>query len=1312
MRTTTTKRILSAILAICLVFGSAAALPKSAFNNTTTVVASAESEPQQGGQQDESEKIEAGFVYREEDDKAIIEKYIGTDNIVTVPSTLGGKTVFAINNNAFSNNDTITEVTILEGTVEIRNAAFENCRNLTAVKFADTVKVISPHAFDSCEKLAKADLAKVEYIGNGAFARTALASVVLPDSVTEVEAFAFAECENLASITFGSGMDTVPELAFESCPSLKSVTIPSGYKAIGSGAFSNCLYLESVTLPEGLKIIDGNAFAYTSIKSINLPASVDTLGSWAFMNTQITVDGINLDNIKHIGRETFLITPWLREMRNKNQLVIVNDILVDSVSFTGKTLTVPNTIREIAGQGISHVENLEKVVIPDSVKIIGDNAFDSCPNLKEFNISANVESIGANIIYGCPKFAGYTVDKNNKTYTAVDGILYKKDMKTLLSCPATKTTFTNKGEFTVPDSVEVIADGAFTGCKGLTKINMPKGLKTLGNGAFSGSGLTTVELPESIDAIGSNTFSDLSNLTSVEIPSTVKIIGDHAFANNEKLAEVILNEGLTAVEDDAFANCPSLKSVIVPESLEHIGWSAFGTTYEQLAGGAIERYDKDFTFYAYSYGTPAKPYAEEREMKFVRIATKVRMAGNNRYGTAIAISQASFKKAETVIIASGTGYADALAGVSLATMSEAPILLTAPTSISKETLEEIKRLGAKNAIILGGTGAVSEKVEKALKDNGVTKVERLGGKTRFETATLIADKMVELSGKKSPENLFFVYYNNFADAVSISSAAGATNSPVLFAATNGDLDASTKAYIEKVKKDVKNVYVIGGEGVISDDMMKTINKYTGKTATRLGGKTRFDTNLAVIKEFANGPKALSNSIVGLATGMDYPDALTGGVVAAMVKAPMLLVNPKAGLSKDQIIAIKEQKEPEAEDFIVTAFGGTGVISDQMLREACMAIQFKDNHQGGGIPFEDSELYKFLQRLDSEPIEAEMSFTVAGVPFSTTVLKKSGNNAYTYSTSMMGVEECYTIDGKTYTLDAEEKTYTVEDAGESDSSVISMVLIQNAKFEVLSSRLDNDNIVEEVRQTIKNGDEETVSEIVCTFDKETGDLKKIESVGGEVPMTLEVKGIKPGPAEITLPDLSDWTEVKENESFEDSHTFAFLQKVKTEQFEAEMVLTMPDIDGSPVAMDVKYKKGDNAVYQWQDTPMGVIEQYKVGDKQYFLLTQGDIKTYNVKDNDGTAAKSIVETFFTENETYELASCNEDGDNIVEEIEATSGEDKYKLVCTFNKETGLLTRIETVGAGVDTSLDIKSYKTGPLEINLPDLTDWRKDDTIVF
>ncbi|MBQ2581389.1 MAG: cell wall-binding repeat-containing protein, partial [Ruminococcus sp.] len=267
-------------------------------------------------------------------------------------------------------------------------------------------------------------------------------------------------------------------------------------------------------------------------------------------------------------------------------------------------------------------------------------------------------------------------------------------------------------------------------------------------------------------------------------------------------------------------------------------------------------------------------------------------------------------------------YADALAGVPLAKSLNAPILLATDKSLPRETTNALEKLGTKNVIILGGYGAIGEQVEKTLNNQGIT-TERYEGKSRFGTAAAIAEKL-----SKKPTSVFFVYYNDFPDALSASTVAAIKNAPIIYLTTKGDIHPDTAAYLEKLKKagSVKNAYIIGGTGVIDDNMKDKVGTALGVTPKRLAGANRYETCVEVNKYFKN---SLSGTSLCLATGADYPDALAGGVFAAIQKAPLFLVNGKVKnltLSDKQKAYLKTRTTKK-----IFTLGGKSVVPDSHVR---------------------------------------------------------------------------------------------------------------------------------------------------------------------------------------------------------------------------------------------------------------------------------------------------------------------------------------------------------------------------------------------
>ena len=285
-----------------------------------------------------------------------------------------------------------------------------------------------------------------------------------------------------------------------------------------------------------------------------------------------------------------------------------------------------------------------------------------------------------------------------------------------------------------------------------------------------------------------------------------------------------------------------------------------------------------------------------------------RLFGSDRYATNIAISQKGWTTSDTVILASGVDYADALCAGPLAKRYNAPILLSSNTSVSSATLNEIIRLKATKVIIIGGTGSISANAESQVEAlSGVT-VTRIGGKDRYKTSALIAAQM------GNPTSAVIASANNFPDTLSVSSIASKLGYPILLSDKSG-LSNAIKKYIADTG--ITKTYVIGGTGVLDPLVEAQV-----PNPIRLSGQNRFETNLAVLKAFAGN---LNYDNVYLAAGSSFADALSGAVLAANTSSPIILT--------DAVIPADENSYLKGEVTLntkVIALGGEAVVGSSLV----------------------------------------------------------------------------------------------------------------------------------------------------------------------------------------------------------------------------------------------------------------------------------------------------------------------------------------------------------------------------------------------
>jgi putative cell wall-binding protein len=289
-----------------------------------------------------------------------------------------------------------------------------------------------------------------------------------------------------------------------------------------------------------------------------------------------------------------------------------------------------------------------------------------------------------------------------------------------------------------------------------------------------------------------------------------------------------------------------------------------------------------------------------------------RISGDNRIETAIEISMYGWEQAENVILARADNPADALSSASLSGAMDTPILLTYPNNLSNSVLDEIERLGASTVYLLGGTGAISTEIEKKLTDKGLT-VVRLGGNNRFETAAKINKEA------KTSLNTKAIVVNGFAIADALSASSDSANNQIpIYLSTKSTLPAN-------LPENVKEVTIYGGEGVVGEEIV-TLLEQKGVTVTRIGGSTRYETNIKAADLAKKENVIIVRGTSVKSDSEDYPDAVAGAGLSHKLGANIILSHDSIPIS---VVAkhLEEQHYPN-----VYVLGGPGAVSDEVIAE--------------------------------------------------------------------------------------------------------------------------------------------------------------------------------------------------------------------------------------------------------------------------------------------------------------------------------------------------------------------------------------------
>lgn len=433
--------------------------------------------------------------------------------------------------------------------VELAQEAFLACKGVTSVAIPAGVKTIGAGAFSQCKGLRLIDIPEgVEVIGSDAFLDCdALARVELPKSLRFIGDFAFQGCKEFTAVHLPAGLTHVAENAFLGCVKLElfeidnaasdffavrdgvlfskdmktlllcpegkagEYEIPAGVTALANGAFQSCSRLTAVKIPSGVTALGVSAFQSCSgITMLDIPEGVSNIPDYAFSGCS--------------------------KLAN---------------------LTLPSQLTGIGEFAFAACEALTEMRIPSGVKILKKGTFAGCTNLVSLAVPSSVTTFRIDALTGCSNLVTLNVDETNAAFIVQDGVLYSKDLKTLVYCPASR-----KGGFDIPSGVQTIGIGAFYDCEGLTAINIPQSVTTISEFAFYNcSGLTEVKIPKGVKSIRHNTFSFCTSLRSVLIPKRVTRIGEAAFSLCKSLTDVTIPAHVRSVGKRAFYECYTLSEV-------------------------------------------------------------------------------------------------------------------------------------------------------------------------------------------------------------------------------------------------------------------------------------------------------------------------------------------------------------------------------------------------------------------------------------------------------------------------------------------------------------------------------------------------------------------------------------------------------------------------------------------------------------------------------------------------------------------------------------------------------------------------------
>ena len=534
-----------------------------------------------------------------------IEDTVFRNNPKITSVNIGAKIV-AIGASAFENCINLSSVTFDSGIsgLAIGVSAFENCAALRQISLPDGTDTIGEKAFYMSELQSLSIPASVTTIGKYAFAYTKIAELTLTSSLTNVGDGAFAFCTMLENVTIetsgnplvlGTVDNTVPEAGVFTHTAIKQITIPDRVTAIGGYAFADVATLKNVVVSNSaeLKSIGAYAFADTALTAFNNPEKLETIGDYAFYNSKLTSVYIPA-GVTVIGKYAYANTgvASVEFAMGGTAMLEIKDYAFANSAFTA--ITFPVRLTTLASpQAISGTTGAKTKYMPGVFTLFDGNSVINAIHVEEgIGTFASKEGIlyiqGQDTTYNellyCPVGKTGTVIVP-KTVTLVRSHAFYETGVTHVEFEEFDKTDENYGKQLLTINEQDFTAGLSTAASfhgaALTSITFPSHLAVMGTSAvYSGvnyTALTTIVFnPDSTVAFKDYALQYNTSLTSVALPK-VSAFGQRVFWNNRSLTSVTFAEGstMTSIGDYAFCNCTALESISIPKSVQSLGKYAF-----------------------------------------------------------------------------------------------------------------------------------------------------------------------------------------------------------------------------------------------------------------------------------------------------------------------------------------------------------------------------------------------------------------------------------------------------------------------------------------------------------------------------------------------------------------------------------------------------------------------------------------------------------------------------------------------------------------------------------------------------------------
>ena len=381
---------------------------------------------------------ETDFSVSDIDGGVRIDGYVGSDNVIVIPESIGGKAVIAIGTKAFSA-AAIRAVYVPDSVTFIEKGAFEGANAITTLRL--------PFVGDGEEVTHFGHIFGSDGYSNHAVkVPTTLDMIILGEGVTEIDENAFSGCKTLSAVVLPVNVEKIGDFAFYECKDLVYLSCNVAVKEIGDYAFGYCssLFKAEFVLAESLGL--GALYECNSLRSLSLPFVGGSATENRFLGYIFGAESADY-NDEFVPKSLFSVSVSALQCKDIPDRAFSGCAYIAEVIFDME-------IESIGIRSFYACRSLKSITLPDAVKTIGDDAFFGCDNLQEIDLGNGVEEIGIQAFFGCKALVSVEIPEK------VDEI----KPSTFAFCSSLKTAKLN--------NVKKIGKDAFYECVALTPIDL------------------------------------------------------------------------------------------------------------------------------------------------------------------------------------------------------------------------------------------------------------------------------------------------------------------------------------------------------------------------------------------------------------------------------------------------------------------------------------------------------------------------------------------------------------------------------------------------------------------------------------------------------------------------------------------------------------------------------------------------------------------------------------------------------------------------------------------------------------------------